>query len=59
MGCRVKTFEALEARQRNLRRQLLRWVNEEVSSGRVPLNQKLLDLLPRMLEDSPEERISA
>ena len=59
LGCRKPTAEEILARQKNLRTLALRGIREEMRVRQVKVGDRILQLLPRMLEESPERRISA
>lgn len=60
LGCKVRSAERILARQKNFKSAAVRAVREEMRLRKeVRLSEKLLQLLPRMLEESAERRISA
>lgn len=60
LGCRIPTAENILSRQRNFKGHAIRLVREENRARKdVRVTEKLMEILPRMLEESVENRISA
>jgi hypothetical protein len=59
-GNKLRSAEKIMAKQKNFKSLAMRTIKEEVRQRKeLRISEKLLEILPKMLEESPESRITA